>query len=657
MTEPLGGLPTDAKIIIGVEDADDTGWYSLHLHDAPYAVSVRPDEKSVVIAEGKGPGRLRYLRYPFENIFRFEAVKVPIGHDLRTGAGETFAPVMLRLIIKHRDRQNFVSIRDLGATPLPTLASLLNATAEGNTAGDGIVSKSTDDCFTLAAGVAAWVANVNAEIKGAAAVSQERRTRPSRQEVKRKYEKLDRSLPDVLQTLVSAYAAIYVSIKLYKELRLVKPVRIRSSFPLNLTPEEAANKPPHYSAIEQLYAVSERYHEETNRPIEEAYEIICEQIDDLAKRDVTINSSEKLKFLKDNAPKSIPITEPDTRINERLNERLNEKRRRGGGELIDKELFVLDGHELRHEDRLRKVFDNEGVSIHYLENLPFLSLLVQYETEGGGSRYAVVIKDEARPALKDFLLSHEMGHLFSHIYEDIHSTGEARSEKLRLFLRSSADENTFLEHEANEFGMAVLFPPAYLADREIFSGALSVEALLEEFLQGKDPGPKLRAQMRRRIGEHIERYKEFKKDTSPRSLTLEVKRIEEKDLDLLKLVAEPYYWIKLSKKSDILEVSENCVGLFGRPKEEIKALKPGDLVIKAERERMRKRAEHREKNKTAIFYITEIWNEREQTSRQVAVYSFPILRDGEYVGAMAALKALDEIEAPSTGALPNEGAN
>lgn len=655
MTEPLGGIPTDAKIIIGVEaDHDDTGWYSLHLHDAPYAVSVRPDEKSVVIAEGKGPGRLRYLRIPFENIFRFEAVKVPIGHDLRTHAGETFVPVMVRLIIKHRDRQNFVAIRDLGATPLPALVSLLNATAEGGNAGNGTAPKNTDDCFTLASNVAAWVANVNAKVKEEA-VGEERRTGPSRQEVKRRYDELNRTQPDTLQALVSAYAAIYVSVMLYRELRLVRPVKIRSSFPLNLTPEEAANQPPRYSTIEQLYAVSDRYQRETNRPIEEAYEVICEHISDLEKRHVTINSSEELKFLKDNAPRSITIIEPDKRINERLNERLNEKRRRGD-EIIDEKILILDGHELRHQAQLRKVFDNEGVSIHYLEDLPFLSLLVQYETEGGESRYATVIKAEARPALKDFLLSHEMGHLFSHIYEDVHSSAEVRSEKLSLFLRSSADEDTFLEHEANDFGMAVLFPPAYLADREIFSGTLSVEELLEEFVQGNEPGPNLRAQMRRRIGEHIERYKEFKKDTAPRSLTLEVKRIEEKDLDsLLKLIdsmAEPFCWIRLNEESNIIWASDKSVGLFGRPKEEIEALRPGDLVVPQERERMRKRAEYREEHKTAIYYFTEVYNKAEQTSCQVAVYSFPILRDGEYVGAMAALKAIDEIEMPSIGTLP-----
>jgi PAS domain-containing protein len=297
------------------------------------------------------------------------------------------------------------------------------------------------------------------------------------------------------------------------------------------------------------------------------------------------------------------------------------------------------------------VFDNEGVGIHYLEGLPFLSLLVQYEVEGGESRYAAIIKKEAHPALQDFLLSHEIGHLFSHIYDDVHSGGEARSKKLDLFLRSSADENTFLEHEANDFGMAVLFPAAYLADREMFTGALSAEELLDEFLQGTPAGPKLMEQMRRRISEHIKRYKEFKKETAPRSLTLEVKWIEEKDIDsLLKLIdsmAEPYYWIRLNKESDIVQVSDNSVFLFGRPKEEIETAKPGDLVVPEERERMRKRAEYREEHKTAIYYFTEVQNKAEQTSRQVVVYSFPILRAGEYVGAMAALKALDEIETES----------
>src|SRR5438045_3621038 len=70
-----------AKIIIGVERSKHTGWFLLHLYDCLNAISIRPDEGMVVIAEGRGRGRLRNTRIRFKDVLRLDAYEVQIGHN------------------------------------------------------------------------------------------------------------------------------------------------------------------------------------------------------------------------------------------------------------------------------------------------------------------------------------------------------------------------------------------------------------------------------------------------------------------------------------------------------------------------------------------------------------------------------------------------
>jgi PAS domain S-box-containing protein len=648
-------IPYESKIIVGVEHSGATGWHSLHLHDSLYAISVRPGQGEVVIAEGFGRGRLRHMRIAFKNIFRFEAVEVPIGHNclaLPINADllgdrqliqkdKPFVPVMVRLLIKHSTRTDFVSIHDVGATPLPILAPFLRKLPKDRFVNATVALNNANDCFTLARNVVEWVRNVNTSIRdreisisggGRASVSTSPEPLSDYQELQRICSGLDFNKPDVRQTLVGAYAAVYVSIHLYSAIkgkkRMVRVASNRSAFPLNDL--------NHTVTIDELYKIAKRYHEKTRRPIKEAFDAFSAHINDLDKRNVTLKSSKDLSFLEKNAPRAINIIDPTKKINEKTR--------------------VLNALELRHEKQLRSVFKNEGIPVYYLPRLRFLSLLVEYQTDDGQSNFAVIIRKGLHQALKEFLLAHEMGHWFRHI----HSEAAARSEKVDRFLRSSGTRS-FLEDEADDFGMAVLFPPAYLADREILKGKLSTKLLLDEFLQGmKEKAPlRLRREIRRYISVHIERYKEFKKAKAPSSiLTIEVESIKAEEVEgLLALIEkykkytgnEAFYWVRLDENSDIIKVSDNSVKLFGRSKKELLESTPLDLVVPEERERMRQRARFRMEHKKAIYYFTEILNKRKKSSQQVIVYSFPILDNkGKYVGAMAALRPLDEIE---TGAL------
>ena len=640
-------IPSESEIIVGVQYSGDTGWHSLHLLNSLYAISVRPDKGVVMIAEGPGRGRLRNIRIPFKNIFRFEAVEVPIGHSCFKPYGSAdepdrhqsafkekpFFPVTVRLIIKHSGKPDFVSIHDVGTTPLPVLIPILSKRLEDRSANSSINLHSVDDCFSLAKDVKEWVSKVNLSIKGesqsqaVAALEHLSEDDLIYRDLQSICAELNPDEPDVKQILVTALAAVSASIFICGAInhirRMVRAARVRSSFPLDLAINDSVNQHQHLT-VNTLYESIKTYHEETGRPSREAFDAISEHVKDWRKRRVTIDSSKDLSFLEENAPRPINIVDPTNKI--------NEKKR------------ILSGLELRHEDQLRTVFENEGIAVHYFPELPFLSLLVEYETEGGQIHYAVLIKAGLHQALKEFLLAHEMGHWFLHISSGV----AARSELVDRFLRSSAS-HTFLEDQADYFGMAVLFPLAYLADREILQGELSTEQLLDEFLEGMTPEatPKLRAEMHRYIHDHLECYKAFKVNKAPKFLTIEVKSIKEKDLESLLTVIqesnETFYWVKLAKDSVIVDASDDSTELFGRPKAEIIGILPTDLVVEEEVERMKQRGKYRMEHKEAIYYLTEVKNKEKNNSRAVMVYSFPILDDeGEYVGAMAALRDLDD---------------
>lgn len=653
-------IPGESKIIIGVEYSKKTEWYSLHLHDALYSVSIRPKQERVVIAEGRGRGRLRHLRIPFKNIFRFEAVEVPIGHNciddpVSAGPlgerqlipeGKPFTAVMVRLLIKHSTRNDFISIHDMGATPLPILVPLLKNLPESILANASIELSSADDCFTLSRNVIAWVSKVNAAIEwvrkagSAEDVSHDEDMIPQSAE-KSNYEQLQLICGnldsydklEVQETLVSALAEIqatYLIINLVAVNRMVKMAggtRVCRHFnhPLNLSTHRTDHTP--YLTSLDLYQESKKYHEKTNRPIKEASDTIAKHVKDLQRRYETIEADDEMRISEENAPR--PLNTIDSRL------KINKKHR------------ILSGVELRHEDQLLKVFESEGIEVHYLEKLPFLSLLVEYETEDGERHHAAVIRAGLHQALKEFLLAHEMGHWFLHVNPD----SPLRYEQVDRFLRSPA-QRKLLEKEADNFGMSVLFPPDYLADWVIFQGGLSADDLLNKFVSSMEPvSERLRTEMRRYIDEYIAKHKRIQKAEQPGFLTLEVDSIEEEDLEglliLIQKAKETVYWVRLSEDSKIMDASEKSEELFGFARDRIIGLTPIDLVVPEQIEPMKRRAEYRKKNKKAIYYFTEVLNKKKNISRQVIVYSFPILNNGDYVGAMAALRLLDEVETES----------
>jgi Zn-dependent peptidase ImmA (M78 family) len=362
------------------------------------------------------------------------------------------------------------------------------------------------------------------------------------------YDKLD-----VQETLVRALAEIqatYLIIGLVAVNRMVKMAggtRVCRHFnhPLNLG-THGSDQSTYLTSLD-LYEESKKYHERTNRPIREAADTIAKHIKDLRQRYETIEADEDMRISEENAPR--PLNTIDSRL------KINKKQR------------ILSGIELRHENQLLMVFKSEGIEVYYLEKLPFLSLLVEYETEDGQRHHAAVIRAGLHQALKEFLLAHEMGHWFLQVNPD----SRVRYEQVDRFLRSPA-QHKLLENEADNFGMSVLFPPNYLADWAIFHEEVSADDLLNEFVSGMESvSDRLRKEMRRYIDEYVDKHKRIQKAEKPGFLTLEVESIEEEALEglliLIQKAKDTVYWVRLSKDSTIMDAGEKSEELFGIERE------------------------------------------------------------------------------------------
>jgi PAS domain S-box-containing protein len=110
-------------------------------------------------------------------------------------------------------------------------------------------------------------------------------------------------------------------------------------------------------------------------------------------------------------------------------------------------------------------------------------------------------------------------------------------------------------------------------------------------------------------------------------------------LGILSKTDQDRYWVWLDEDSNIIDGSESFAGLIGETRSSIKGMAPKGMVVPEEEELMRLRAKMRKEDMKSIYYFTRLKN-----GRLVIVYSFPILRDKKYVGAIGILKPIDEIE-------------
>ncbi|MGA9773774.1 MAG: PAS domain S-box protein [Blastocatellia bacterium] len=648
----IAGIHPASQIIVGIEESDSTGWFLLHLHDCLNAVSIRPDQRTVVISQGQGWGRLQNTRIPFENVMRVEAYEVPIGHTCVSGpvdeeaVGEhqsivkigVFIPVGIRLLVRGV-KYDFLSIYDLGITPLPILVPFLKELPE-TAFGLRKIKKlrNADDCLDLSKRIFEWAQKVNQAIKKARLLREaEERETSTYAEWASICDQATSNTAHRMQVMYAAYNAIrlwtalatgaVVSASTVKaRLRNIKNVRLQHTFPLSSGISQAGS-PELQTMFGSLQEEIHRFHDETKRPMQEALDLVSEHIKDLQEMDPGTDA------LLEEFSLRYSMVEMIKKISESIS------------------LFTDRG--LSHIEKIEKFFENEKIDICYWKDLDFLSLLVEGETENREKHYIVVIKEGLPQPLTEFLLAHELGHWYIHVKSNL----AERIKQVDRYLRSSGKPN-FLEEQADQFAMLLLFPPAYLADQEISRMELSAEGLytnfLEEIKDDKRISSGLKREILKYIKNHIERYYEFKvsafnvnefKVSKNPGFSIQVPSIEadyvEKFIDMLSK-ADNKYWVQTDVDSKIVLSSKCFAGLFGLSVEQIKGKTPKDLIVPEEETLLEWRNKRRKEAKQYIYYFTKLSNERE-----VIVYSFPILENDNYVGAMAILIPIDEIESSS----------
>lgn len=614
MSEPgIPKIPTGSKIIVGIDRYEDNRWSSIHLHDCFNSVSVRPDEGVLVIAEGTGEGRIQELSIPLRNVLRFEAVEIPIGHNCIsepinpellgssesiTDSDEPFRPVMLRVIIRGLET-SFYSIYDLGATPLPILVPFLRGLPSTKF---GIFERraitSTDDCASLASRVANWVGDVNRDLEEWAILQKVNESERARQILK--------GIFTVSNFLLRQGVQLSRPVMAVNAFPVRPGVANRGSF-VDVQPNDV------FEAI-KTYTLKTRRGNEAIAAVKECLEVLSER------------EEERVAALKEilSAREAIDTVDPI--------------------DLLQKEL-ERDARP-RHLEQLERMFARENIAIYYVEKLPFFSLLFQYETECGDRYFAVAVRSDLNQALTEFLLCHEIAHKVLHW--DLLRSKESKS-VMRRILSSEQEGSSTLEKEADEFAMEILFPHSYLADHEVAEATLFEGDLYSEFVAGLDATARdniselLEHEMLRYIHDHIEKFQQIKKKARPNALTLEVSYVEEKDLELrLSKVKEEkgVCWVRLDETSSrIIEAGDDCLGLFG---EDVVGKDPLELVISEEADLIRRRAEHRKEDKRDIYYLTVL----KHRLRRVRVYSFPIIRDQKYIGAVAVIKPIQHETTP-----------
>ena len=420
---------------------------------------------------------------------------------------------------------------------------------------------------------------------------------------------------DAQQVLANAIASLIISGTILVGLRLVK---FRHSFPRH----KVLGKPdtPVELTDQHLLAAMHDYQSRTGRDLDDIREEISEQIEDFLAMSGMLSLSKKA---------SISSEELSKRPNVR--ELMNELR----------QVYPdLNGNKMLHENSLKAILRHEGVEVLEMDHLPLLSLFLVYADAEGNFNKAVVVKSGLHQALRDFLLAHEMGHWFLHM-----RSGYAEQELGSNYYLHSSPEWMPLEYSADAFAMAALFPAPFLADCEIREGKLTTKRLFERFTEEMDDVPEeLSVTMVNYIDKRIKRYKDFKDLTHP--LRIFMSSIKEAHvgalLEILGGTDARVRWVLMDEGGLITNASDNFIELFRQKRDEIVNKKrPSDLVTPEDRELMRERAEIRIKRLEPIYYYTHVVTP--SGPRQVVVYSFPIVRNVSYVGAIGILIPLDEV--------------
>lgn len=302
----------------------------------------------------------------------------------------------------------------------------------------------------------------------------------------------------------------------------------------------------------------------------------------------------------------------------------------------------FNGDSSLHQSELEEICLGEKIEFYYIDKLPLLSFMAEYDEQSIRKRILVVRRD-IHQCLKEFLIAHELGHWFLHIKTEY--AQRINNGNRNYYLHSSPAWKP-LEVDADAFAMVALFPAPLLASYDL-RDELNAEALLNDFtLNMEKLSPSLRETMVDYINKRIARYTEFKDKAVP--VNFNIDHLEGELLDALLTICKksttPVGWVITNDQKVVTDGNDYFFDLFDKPRNEIiDKLKTTDLVLESDRKKMEDLFEMRiKKQRNNFFYITNLKFAKKNSSR-VVVKSYSILENGEYKGALGIMIPTDDV--------------
>lgn len=248
------------------------------------------------------------------------------------------------------------------------------------------------------------------------------------------------------------------------------------------------------------------------------------------------------------------------------------------------------------------------------------------------------VKRDLHPALRDFLIAHELGHYWLHMHPETRATSRVEPEDLYL---SSAHGWGHLENEADSVALVALFPTPYLAWAEV-EGRLDADEILNDFLapypidveQNKNLLERMRDYIRKRIGSY-NLFKQAIPTRRPGAVFLGDRAISPDHIEFAKgFLGEERCWFELDANDTIVDCSETwpCAlrttrgALIGRP--------VSSIIPPALHGRMAAQRAH-EKNSLRPSFFFPHFQPAEGEAFYGTVHSYPVLsRAGYHDGAL-----------------------
>jgi len=297
-------------------------------------------------------------------------------------------------------------------------------------------------------------------------------------------------------------------------------------------------------------------------------------------------------------------------------------------------------HEPVHEPQLLPILEGEGLQKPIpIPDFTLLSACASHiDPETGQEHYRFYIKDGLYPALRDFLIAHELGHWWLHLQR-----GKLQPATESFYLHS-AHEWGRLEDQADIFALITIFPTPYVSWCELEGGGtLDPSIILQEFCKSlHSPRLQLQERMLTYINKRIAIYNRYKK-----FLTLDLQRLRLPDgpippdalagvLALLNF--NKYCWAQLDKNYVVTNCSDSWAQLYELDAATIKKRKLNvvtDLTPTELQIRVRQQLNWKKENLRSTLYFPHYQHPESRQPFPVMINAYATIgSDGKYSGSI-----------------------